>query len=109
MSYQLPETLRTQDDARTVTYLQRYFGSDGGSRYDGSYSDEWAQPQDPEQSTADDVVAVSFLSVFVPPMAARQLLQIEQAQFARLLADIGPDRYLTTESQPLTRCIRCDG
>jgi hypothetical protein len=101
VTYQLPETLRTRDDARAVTYLQRYFGSDGGGRYDGSYYDEWARPQDPDVFTADDLVAVSFLSVFVPPMAARQLLQAEQARFTELLAEIGPDRDLATESRPI--------
>ena len=101
MTYRLPETLRTRNDDRAIRYLQRYFGSGGDGRYHGSYFDEWGQPQDPDVFTADDLVAVSFLSVFVPPMAARQLLQAERAQFTQLLADIGPDRDLVTESQPI--------
>ena len=44
---------------------------------------------------------MSFLSVFVPPMAARKLLDTNADRFANLLAAIGPDRDLADETDPI--------
>jgi hypothetical protein len=101
MTYRLPESLTTPDSARAVSYLQRYFGTAGEDPYGGSYYDDWAQPQDPDRFTADDLVAVSFLSVFVPPSAARRLLASESRRFTELLHDVGPDRDLVDEDRPI--------
>jgi hypothetical protein len=42
--------------------------------------------------TADDLVAVTFLSVRVPPRAAFDLLIRRRGHFATLLEELGPDR-----------------
>ena len=51
----------------------------------------------PPITNADDVVAVSLLSVAVPGRAAIQVLVLDQRRFETLLEDIGPDRDLATE------------
>jgi hypothetical protein len=97
VTYRLPTALQDDDDAKAVEVLQRYFGRSGGSRFTGSFFDGWAQPQDPYRFTADDFVAVSFLTVFVPPLAARQVLEQQIDLFSELLHDVGPDRDLVEE------------
>src|SRR3954452_2781262 len=102
MSYRLPHCLESGDDARAVRYLERYYGTSEGVPYIGSYFDGWAaQRSEPNRFTADDVVAVSFLSVFVPPFAARMLLDTESNHFADLLSAVGPDRDLADETDPI--------
>ena len=96
MTYRLPTTVSERDDARAVAYLERYFGRP----YTGAHFDEWPE-RAPDRFTADDLVAVSFLSVFVPPMAARELLLTAADRFADLLAAIGPDRDLVEEVDPV--------
>ncbi|SFP89220.1 hypothetical protein SAMN05660464_0016 [Geodermatophilus dictyosporus] len=103
MSYRLPEALQTDDDTRALAFLREYYGRDGGSAYTGSYFDGWGGQQDPDRFTAEDVVAVTFLSVVVPPMAAHRLLHTEAERFCRLLRDIGPDRDFAQEAEPVHR------
>lgn len=95
-TYRLPDALQTDSDDRALTYLRRYFGV-AGKRYTGSFFDDWPHP-DSHRFTADDLVAVSFLSVFVPPLAARQLLQQQAVRFTELLDAVGDDRDLADES-----------
>jgi len=96
MSYRPPTTVRDRDDVRAVRYLESYFGRP----YTGAHFDEWPE-QSPDRFTADDLVAVSFLSVFVPPLAARKLLLTEADHFAALLTAVGPDRDLVEEAEHL--------
>jgi hypothetical protein len=103
MTYQLPDTFSTPDDTRALGYLRRYFGLDGGKAYIGSHFDGWGGSQDPDRFTADDLIAVSFLSVFVPPMAARRLLETEADRFGALLQAVGADRDLLTESDTIDK------
>ena len=100
MSYRLPEALSTTDDGPALGYLDKYFGRDGGQRYTGACFDGWGGQQE-DRFTADDLVAVSFLSVFVPPLAAHRLLETEADRFSELLRDLGPDRDLVTEAEPI--------
>ncbi len=100
MTYRLPTAL-ADDDSRAVTYLRTYYGLDGGPAYTGSYFDAWGPTQDSDRFTAEDVVAVSFLSVFVPPMAAHRLLVTEADRYAELLHSLGPDRDLVDEDEPI--------
>jgi Family of unknown function (DUF6308) len=101
MSYRLPEALSTADDTRALRYLKTYYGLDGDGQYTGSYFDAWGAAQDPDRFTAEDLVAVSFLSVFVPPIAAHRLLITEADRFSELLQAIGPDRDLVTETRSI--------
>ncbi len=96
MTYRLPAALQTHDDSRALAYLSTYYGSKGGSCYTGAFFDTWAGA-DADRFTADDLVAVSFLSVFVPPLAARRLLEQEADVFTELLGEVGPDRDLSDE------------
>ena len=56
---------------------------------------------DTNRFTADDFVAVSFLSVNPPAIAAVQLLRDRRADFAEMLTELGPDRDLAEEAEPL--------
>ena len=101
MTYRLPTALQDGNDDKAVADLQRYFGRNDGGRFTGSFFDAWAQPQDPYRFTADDLVAVSFLTVFVPPLAARQVLEEQADHFSELLHEVGPDRDLVDEDGPI--------
>ncbi|MGY1813251.1 DUF6308 family protein [Blastococcus sp. SYSU D00820] len=94
MAYTLPSCL--DDEATALGYLQEYYGPDGGDAYTGAHFDTWGG-NDPDRFTAEDLVAVTFLSVAVPPMTARRLIRTEAARFADLLHAVGPDRDLVTE------------
>jgi len=100
MAFHLPAALSTDDDSKALGYLRTYYGKSGGRPHTGAYFDEWAPHQDPDRFSAEDVLAVSFLSVFVPPMAAHKLLDAQADHFNDLLREIGPDRDLVTEDVP---------
>ncbi|WP_347057371.1 DUF6308 family protein [Blastococcus sp. HT6-30] len=98
MTFQLPRCLREGDDALALGYLRTYYGQP----YTGAYFDSWAGDRnEPGRITADDLIAVSFLSVVVPPLAARALLDTRAAEFTALLEAIGPDRDLADETEPI--------
>jgi hypothetical protein len=98
MNFGLPACLAHGDLDQALRYLQTYYGRP----YTGGYFDTWAAARnDSDRFTADDLVAVSFLSVVVPPMAARELLERRAAQFAELLEAVGPDRDLADQSEPV--------
>ncbi|MFE1595443.1 DUF6308 family protein [Nocardia sp. NPDC058705] len=110
MTLILPSALQTADDAAAIAALRRYYGDpylDDGRCYVGAYFDSWKTAGDTTDSidrfTADDLIAVSFLSVEVKPLAAREILATRADRFADLLAQIGPDRDLADEHGPLTR------
>ena len=102
MGYRLPNCLMDDDTERSLGYLTTYYGTSGDGPYTGAHFDTWAR-NDPERFSADDIVAVSFLSVFVPPRAARRLLDTDADRFTELLAAVGPDRDLVTQSMPIDR------
>ena len=107
MPFTLPTTLTAPDDAPAIRVLQRYFetGPTGEPSYTGSRFDSWdslgTRAQDSNRFTADDVVALTFLSVDVPPLAAERLLVTESDRFNGLLEELGPDRDLVDEPGPL--------
>lgn len=98
MNFQLPDCLARGDLDQALRYLQTYYGRP----YTGSFFDGWAQSaNDPDRITADDLIAVSFLSVVVPPMAARELLDTRADEFGKLLEAVGPDRDLADQTEPI--------
>ncbi|MDV8078025.1 DUF6308 family protein [Rhodococcus sp. IEGM 1370] len=106
MSVTLPPPLIVDSADTAVDLLRWYYGStylDAGC-YTGAYFDSWA-PQsrdtDVDRFTADDLVAITFLSVNVTASAARELLVTRAARFAELLDAVGPDRDLADEAEPL--------
>lgn len=101
MTYRLPDALMTSDDSTALDHLRTYYGLGSGAAYTGSHFDGWAGGRDPNRFTADDLVAVSFLSVFVPPRAAHRLLGREADRYNDLLAAVGPDRDLADDSAPI--------
>jgi hypothetical protein len=54
-----------------------------------------------DRFTADDFVAVSFLSVNPPPAAARELLSERAGHFSTMLAALGQDLDLADMVQPM--------
>lgn len=104
---QLPRLLRSADDSRAIDVLTKYYslGAYAGPKYyTGAYFDTWdsagTRARDADRFTADDMVAVSLLSVSVPAAAAISLLDTEAGKFADLLIQLGPDRDLVTETSP---------
>lgn len=103
----LPAVLTDDDDSSALTLLRSYYGpgpSEPGF-FTGSLFDTWdstgTREQDQGRFTADDLVAVSFLSVNVPARAAEQLLVSDAAAFNLLLIEVDPDRDLAYLSEPL--------
>jgi Family of unknown function (DUF6308) len=87
MTFTLPLALQNPDDTAARTLLEDYYGPTrvrGGATFD-SWDSLGSRAADTNRFTADDIVAVSFLSVQVPPLAARQLLLDRAADFARML------------------------
>jgi len=95
------------DDADAVSLLRRYYGSAfaGPGSAVGAAFDTWdstgTRHQDVNRFTADDLVAVTFLSVNTPARAARELLRDRADEFSALLVTLGPDRDLADEPDPL--------
>lgn len=109
MTLTIPSTLQTNDDAAAVSALRQYYGDpylNPGGCYVGAYFDSWTSTPDTagpaDEFTADDLIAVSFLSVQIKALAAREILVTRADRYADLLAKIGPDHDLTDEDEPLT-------
>ncbi|WP_251149765.1 DUF6308 family protein [Cellulosimicrobium sp. Marseille-Q4280] len=102
----VPKILTPGSRAQAVEHLRRYFGPvDGTSGWAGSRFERLAgggdRPDVADRFTADDLVAVSLLSVNVPPHGAIQLLESRADELARLLAEIPHDLELVdVESIP---------
>lgn len=103
---QLPELLHQPSDARAVEALRRYYSREPYSNlapFTGARFDAWdstrSRAQDSDRFTADDLVAVSLLSVAVPAEAAVKLLDTDAAKFAKLLHELGNDRDLADETE----------
>lgn len=102
----LPESLQDANDQRALTALRHYYGdvpADQSSTYTGARFDTWdstrSRHNDRHRFTADDLVAVTFLSVNVPAGAAIMLLDTRADEFALLLQQLGEDRDLVEEKQ----------
>ncbi|AHK35671.1 hypothetical protein OPAG_08304 [Rhodococcus opacus PD630] len=108
MTLRLPTTLATDSDAAAIAALTKYYGRPylGDDAYVGAHFDSWSSTGDrageADRFTADDLVAVTFLSVQVPPKAARAILHTEAEALNALLTAIGSDRDLVDEPEPLT-------
>ncbi|MGC5379339.1 DUF6308 family protein [Micromonospora sp. DT68] len=103
MTFRLPDALQTSDDTAAITLLKRYYGVPylGPGCADGAYFDTWATASDPMRFTADDLIAIKFLSVEVPKTAVRALLRDRSDEFSGLLVDLGSDRDLANEDNSL--------
>lgn len=107
MSVTLPPPLTADTDDDAVALLRQYYGNtylDTGC-YTGAYFDSWApknREADINRFTADDLVAITFLSVDVKASAARELLVTRAERFTELLDAVGPDRDLVDEDAALT-------
>jgi hypothetical protein len=81
---------------KSLASLQTYFGTTTWTAkpYTGAYFDTFGRCQDSSATdykiTSEDLIAVSFLSVHVPPMAARGMLQIRADEISALLNNIDP-------------------
>ncbi|MET3960607.1 hypothetical protein ABIE44_000541 [Marmoricola sp. OAE513] len=92
----LPECLLPGAEERAVQVLRAYYRPHQGARgYTGALFDGF----DPNASrtanancfTSDDLIAVTFLSVDVPPLAAHEILVNQRARFSALLDHLKPD------------------
>jgi hypothetical protein len=100
----LPHALRGSDDKAALALLECYYGRGAHAHHQpftGAWFDTWdstgTRAQDLDRFTADDLVAVSFLSVNISASAARLLLAAEADSFNALLEELGPDRDLLQE------------
>ncbi len=104
----LPDVLASPGDAPAVALLQRYLGPAFGEAgyYTGSSWDDWdttgSRSSDADRFTADDLVALTQLSVNVPPQAAHALLISDADRFSSALADVAPDADLGSVEEPIT-------
>lgn len=108
VSFQLPQAFaHPEDDSVALSLLRRYYGSTfcGPGSATGAAFDTWdsagTREADVDRFTADDLVAVSFLSVDISAPAARALLRDRAEDFSALLIAVGPDRDLVDEAEPL--------
>ncbi|MHA7181613.1 DUF6308 family protein [Arthrobacter sp. MDB2-24] len=86
-----------QDIEKSTAHVREYYVQDfrHGAPRSGASFDQWAgggdRPDVVNELTGDDCVAVSFLSVEVPPMAAIGLMRGEKENVDRLLSLIPAD------------------
>lgn len=105
MVFQLPKALQTADNGDALRYLKCYYqeraGTPLGTIYTGARFDSWdstgTRSADLNRFASDDLVAVTFLSITVPPKAAFELLSSRPDDFNDLLAVI-PDQDLAEVS-----------
>ena len=84
-----PSSLRLHNNDQAVENLARYYSKT--QPYTGATFDVWRSPHCAESAddfTADDLVAVTFLSVSIPPVAAQRVLIDASSTFTNLLARI---------------------
>ncbi|WP_137722788.1 DUF6308 family protein [Prescottella subtropica] len=109
MTIRLPKILTAGDDAAAVDVLHDYFRRPWiktGRLRSGALWDGWdttgTRGADADVFTADDLVAVTCLSVDVSPDGADILLRQRRDEFTALLRAVGPDRDLVDEPDELT-------
>jgi hypothetical protein len=105
MAFRLPNALQDADDAAALDLLTRYFGEPYlcPGCADGVWLDVWDTSTDPWRFTADDLIAIKFLSVEAPKAAVLTLLRERVNEFSELLINIGADRDLADEANPIDR------
>ncbi|MBD0862613.1 hypothetical protein IA539_15545 [Gordonia sp. zg691] len=106
MTITIPAALADDDHAPAAAVLRTYFGDPyPGTAYTGAIFDSWdstgTRAADSDVFTADDLIAIGFLSVNAGPAAARQLLRERRDEFSGYLSAVGPDRDLADERGPL--------
>ncbi|WQB72886.1 DUF6308 family protein [Prescottella equi] len=109
MMIRLPKALVADDDGAAVEVLRRYFTEPlvktgylrSGARWD-TWDSTGTRGRDADTFTADDLVAVTMLSVDVSPDGAQILLRERVDEFGELLVAVGPDRDLADEADELT-------
>ncbi|BCN66641.1 hypothetical protein GS491_25160 [Rhodococcus hoagii] len=109
MTIRLPKALVADDDGAAVEVLRRYFTEPlvktgylrSGARWD-TWDSTGTRGRDTDTFTADDLVAVTMLSVDVSPDGAQILLRERVDEFGELLVAVGPDRDLADEADELT-------
>ncbi|NKS64713.1 hypothetical protein GS966_01910 [Rhodococcus hoagii] len=109
MTIRLPKVLVADDDGAAVEVLRRYFTEPlvktgylrSGARWD-TWDSAGTRGRDADTFTADDLVAVTMLSVDVSPDGAQILLRERVDEFGELLVAVGPDRDLADEADELT-------
>lgn len=101
--FELPPSLKDRSDDRAAALLAAYYqpltGKAGytGGRFD-AFDPSGTRSVSTSTFTADDLVAVSLLSVEVPARASVELLVTQRRRFEVLLESIGPDRDLAGEA-----------
>ncbi|MFZ3391673.1 DUF6308 family protein [Rhodococcus sp. 7Tela_A2] len=103
----LPPALQHADDTAAVNLLRQYCRKDDrGHTRTGVQWDIWdstgTRTGDVDVFTADDLVAVTLLSVRVSGEGARMLLGERREEFGALLTAVGPDRDLADEKDEMT-------
>lgn len=96
-----PEEVATVIDERLSTFrlaelIATYFTPSRGFAAD---TFDTVGDNDPYAVTCDDLLAVSFLDVSIPPMTARTMLGIDRGRVARLLHAVDPDVDLWEETR----------
>ena len=92
MNKYLPPSLHGSENARAVSRLAEYYSAD--NPYTGVTFDTWKSRHcvpATDEFTADDILAVAFLSVDVPALATKEILLIDARRFNGLLAKIPQD------------------
>ncbi|MFD1814467.1 DUF6308 family protein [Rhodococcus gannanensis] len=109
VALRLPKVLRDEDDDAAVDVLQEYFTRKlvktgylrTGALWD-TFDPSGRRDIDRDVVTADDLVAVTLLSVKIPAQGALILLGDKSAELTSLLREVGEDRDLAVESDPIT-------
>ena len=91
--------LEEADGSFAKSSLEAYFF---GNAYTGA-SFETFCGIDPDNFTAEDIVAVSMLSVNIPPSASRWILRTGQKDLSNLLSKIGRDLSIDHPDSDLTK------
>jgi hypothetical protein len=105
--FRLPPSLQSEDDAEALAMLRAYYEPSVGSpgSYAGALFDTWdsAGTRDArwDEFTADDLLAVSFLSVRFSAATAHALLDARRAELSDLLDLVGEDRDLADVEEPI--------
>ncbi|UWP83093.1 DUF6308 family protein [Dactylosporangium fulvum] len=102
MTWRLPDALQPNDDDRAVALLRAYYRRDEGRplgvAYTGARFDCWdstgTRARDTDRFTADDLVALRFLSIKVTADTVGALLCDRADEFNDLLEQVGQDRDL---------------
>ena len=109
MSFHLPPSLQSESHEAALKQLDVYYAPEFGDPgyFTGTAFDGWdsngGRTEDADRFTADDLVAVTFLSVRVEATGAYWLLGPRAEQYNALLQAIGDDRdFADVDGQDIT-------